>query len=148
MAETNLPEFGLSKPSVAYLLRPGGYVVIRNDNQQIAIVKAPGGYYLPGGKQEPGESLEAAAIRETAEECGLQIEIQEPLGTADELVYAESENQHYRKRGSFFTAVVVGTAPSREPDHELFWLPVPQAVQSLLHDSQRWAVRQACSPTR
>lgn len=34
-----------------------------------------GGWELPGGKVEPGESLEAALHREIAEELGVQIEL-------------------------------------------------------------------------
>lgn len=38
---------------------------------------------FPGGKVEPGESPEQAAVREVAEETGMRIRLQESLGTVD-----------------------------------------------------------------
>ncbi|MHA2063648.1 MAG: NUDIX hydrolase [Candidatus Thorarchaeota archaeon] len=36
---------------------------------------------LPGGKQDPGETLEEAACRETLEETGYEVRVVETLGT-------------------------------------------------------------------
>jgi len=38
-----------------------------------------GQWELPGGKQEPGETLEACLVRELAEELGFEAEVQEPF---------------------------------------------------------------------
>jgi len=49
---------------------------IRNSEGKILAVSRrdnPGDWGLPGGKVDPGESLEAAAVRETFEETGLVI---------------------------------------------------------------------------
>jgi 8-oxo-dGTP pyrophosphatase MutT (NUDIX family) len=41
---------------------------------------------FPGGRAEPGEDLKATAVRETAEEIGLDLERDaEPLGVLDEV---------------------------------------------------------------
>jgi 8-oxo-dGTP pyrophosphatase MutT (NUDIX family) len=141
--EPQLPQFGAQTPGANYVLRHGGYAVIFNASREIAVVSAPGGLLLPGGAQEKGESAEAAAIREAIEECGLRILIDERLGVADELVFADGENQHYRKRCEFFVANVVGTATAVEPDHHLMWLSPKRALTELRHESQRWAVEQA-----
>ena len=37
------------------------------------------GYWLPGGKVDPGESLSKAAIRECKEEAGIDIKLRDPL---------------------------------------------------------------------
>ena len=141
--EARIPQFGAQTPGANYVLRRGGYAVIFNADGAIAVVSAPGGLVLPGGAQENGESADAAAIREAIEECGLRIAIGNRLGAADELVFADGENKHYRKRCEFFVAEVIGTATAVEPDHHLMWLLPKRALTELRHDSQRWAVEQA-----
>lgn len=42
-----------------------------------------GGWEFPGGKVEPGESNEAALIREIREELKIDISIEEYLGTVE-----------------------------------------------------------------
>lgn len=50
--------------------------VVLNDNNEILLIRGPQrGWEMPGGVVEVGESLAQAAIRETKEEAGVDIEI-------------------------------------------------------------------------
>jgi 8-oxo-dGTP pyrophosphatase MutT (NUDIX family) len=49
----------------------GKYLLV----QQARSRRQPGKWGPPGGKPEQGEDLQAAALRETAEETGLQVEL-------------------------------------------------------------------------
>lgn len=50
--------------------------VVMNDQNQILLIKSPRrGWEPPGGRVEAGESIKAAAIRETREESGIEVEI-------------------------------------------------------------------------
>lgn len=50
--------------------------VIMNEKQEVLLIKGPKrGWEMPGGQVEEGESLREAAVRETKEECGLEIEV-------------------------------------------------------------------------
>ncbi|MCG7382955.1 NUDIX hydrolase [Paenibacillus sp. ACRRY] len=50
--------------------------VVINDLNEILLIKGPRrGWEMPGGQVEVGESLRSAAIRETKEEAGIDIEI-------------------------------------------------------------------------
>lgn len=50
--------------------------IVINERNEILLIKGPGrGWEMPGGQVEEGESLKDAAIRETKEECGLDIEV-------------------------------------------------------------------------
>jgi 8-oxo-dGTP diphosphatase len=140
-----VPEFGPAEAGVEYVLRPGGYAVIRNAAGAVAAVATPSGLALPGGGQDDGETPQEATIREVEEECGLRVVVGRLIGTADELVFAADEGSHYRKRCSFFLAEVVGVTGAGEPDHELVWMSPEDAVMLLRHGSQRWAVSRACS---
>ncbi|HEX5726843.1 MAG TPA: NUDIX domain-containing protein [Longimicrobiaceae bacterium] len=142
-ARLPFPQFGAVVPGAEYVLRPGGYLVVRNARGEIAVVSSPRGYFLPGGGQEAGESPAEAAVREAGEECGLRVRLGEPLGTADQLVYHTVEDKHYRKRCVFFTADFVGCEGDGEPDHQLLWMRAEEAVTRLRHGSQAWAVGQA-----
>jgi 8-oxo-dGTP diphosphatase len=138
-------EFGAREPAAEYVLRPGAHAVIIDEHQNVAVLGAPTGLVLPGGGQEHGETAEQTAIRECAEECGLQLELGPEIGVADELLFAAAERTHYRKRCSFFIARSLGRVGPGEPDHPLTWMPAHAAVQVLRHGSHRWAVAEALS---
>jgi 8-oxo-dGTP pyrophosphatase MutT (NUDIX family) len=83
-------------------------------------------------------------VREAYEECGLLIRLRSYVGTADELVFAADEATYYRKRCAFFSAEVVHHEGRSEVDHELVWMVPEKAAARLRHESQRWAVSEAC----
>ena len=50
--------------------------IVLNDKKEILLIKGPlRGWEMPGGQVEEGESLKDAAIRETKEETGIDVEI-------------------------------------------------------------------------
>ena len=50
--------------------------IVLNDEKEILLIKGPWrGWEMPGGQVEEGESLKDAAIRETKEETGIDIEV-------------------------------------------------------------------------
>ena len=143
-----IPQFGTRSSNQEYVLRRSAYVVLRNHDGFIAVVSTPMGVFLPGGGQHVGESPERAAVREAAEECGLQAKLETCVGVADEFVHAKSEGTYFVKRSTFYRACVVGLATASEPDHELVWLSTEEAEQKLSHGNHRWAIVEGHRKTR
>jgi 8-oxo-dGTP diphosphatase len=130
-------EFGTREPDVDYRIRPGGYVVLRNDTGNVAVIATPGGLLLPGGGQDPREAPEEAAICETLEECGVRIRPDELIGVADELVFEEEEDGYFRKRCSVFKAAVLSCGAETVAEYQVLWMSPCDAEARLPHGSGR-----------
>ena len=81
-----------------------------------ALRRHPGQWALPGGRIEPGESAQDAALRELAEEVGLRLTPQAVLGRLDDFV---------TRSGFAITPVVVWAGVARR------LTPDPAEVQSI-----------------
>ena len=139
-------EFGTVSPDAKYILRPGGYAVVRDRSARVLLVREGNGWFLPGGGQEASESAAQAAVRETREECGIEIRISGQIGVADELVLSSAEGAHFRKRCTFFLAEPQGAADAiRTAGQETSWVSATEAIDLLSHESQKWAVRSSVS---
>lgn len=143
---TPRPQYGRRIDGRTYILRPGVYAVIQNDQRQIAIVQTPGGIGLPGGGADAGESPEQTLHRELREETGRQIVVRRPLGQCVEFVHSSTEGD-FEKKCSFFLADFDRNAPATplEPGTEILWLAGLDATAVLTHQSHRWAVAQTLS---
>jgi ADP-ribose pyrophosphatase YjhB (NUDIX family) len=74
-----------------------GFVLVTRQRQVLLVKQAYGHglWALPGGLASPGETVDAAAVRETNEETGLDVELGGVVGLAD--------------RGSVVLVVFAGT---------------------------------------
>lgn len=62
---------------VATVVTPSVFVAVREEQGRLLLVRRcdSGGWELPGGRVDIGESAVEAAVRETAEEAGLRVRI-------------------------------------------------------------------------
>ena len=133
-------EFGQLPEGASPTARPGAYGLIVNDAGQLAVVRTPGGVFLPGGGIHEGESPESALAREIREECGLEVLVRERLGEALQYVDAHVEG-HFAKQCVFFRCTVCNAGGKiLEQDHVTVWLDLAEAHHVLTHESQVWAV--------
>ncbi|SHS82871.1 Putative MutT/NUDIX-like protein [Mycobacteroides abscessus subsp. abscessus] len=96
---------------------------VRNDDNELLLVKSPRrGWELPGGQVEEGESIKAAAIRETKEESGIDIEIVKFCGIF--------QNVKHSICSTLFIGKVVGGQLTKSPESlEVGYFPIEKALE-------------------
>jgi 8-oxo-dGTP diphosphatase len=125
------------------LVWAAGGVVVRDG--RVAVVHRPkyDDWSLPKGKLEPGESWEAAALREVHEETGIACRLE------DELPSVEYEDRHGRSKTVRYWRMAPAEdgafRASGEVD-ELRWLSPVEAVELLSYPRDRRLVALALLP--
>jgi 8-oxo-dGTP pyrophosphatase MutT (NUDIX family) len=118
----------------------GGVVLRDRDGAlEVAIAgrESDGTWVFPKGTPAEGESTEETAVREVAEETGLEVTILRPLGTTE--YWFASRGVRFRKRVHFFLMEATGGDLSRH-DHEydvVRWVPIEEARALLSFDNYR-----------
>ena len=103
---------------------------------------------LPKGHPEPGESTEAAALREVREETGVDASVVEPLGEVR--YWYQRHGRRIAKRVDFF---LLAYRDGRVEDHdheveEARWMPLAEAAEALTYEGERDMVTRALSRVR
>ncbi|TYS67446.1 NUDIX domain-containing protein [Sutcliffiella horikoshii] len=101
--------------------------VVLNDKNEVLLIKGPRrGWEMPGGQVEEGESLKGAAIRETKEESGIDVEIVKFCGVF--------QNVSGSICNTLFLARAVGGTPTTSPESlEVGFYPVEQALEMVTY---------------
>jgi len=92
---------------------------------------------LPKGHIEEGETPEEAAIREVAEETGIQSEISRELGVIDFWFMAGGKRIHKTVHHYLFKEVGGKLAPQVTEVDEVRWFPLEQIVELLAYPDEK-----------
>ena len=97
-------------------------IVINNQNE-ILLIKGPRrGWEMPGGQVEEGESLKTAAIRETKEESGIDIEVVKFCGIF--------QNVERSICNTLFLGKAIGGEPTTSAESlEVGFFPIKKALE-------------------
>ncbi|HLE89103.1 MAG TPA: NUDIX hydrolase [Candidatus Limnocylindria bacterium] len=124
-----------------------GGVVHRTEagRAQIVLVhrREPRLWALPKGTPDAGETLDETAIRETREETGLEVEIEEPISAIT--YFFVRGRTRFHKTVHFFLMRPVGGAVE-EHDHEfdeVRWFQLEEALELMTHATERAVVLRA-----
>jgi 8-oxo-dGTP pyrophosphatase MutT (NUDIX family) len=122
----------------AEVVRAAGGVVLRHDDAdgvEVAVVHRPlrQDWSLPKGKLDPGETLEACALREVEEETGLRCRLGRPAGAT---AYRDRRGRAKTVAYWLMEPVGGGFRPSDEVD-EMRWLDPDDAIELLTYGRDR-----------
>ncbi|CAH2716196.1 hypothetical protein BACCIP111895_03380 [Neobacillus rhizosphaerae] len=97
--------------------------IVLNNQNEILLIKGPRrGWEMPGGQVEEGESLKDAAIRETKEESGIDIEITKFCGVF--------QNVSGCICNTLFLGTPVGGEPTTSTESlEVGYFPINEALE-------------------
>ena len=138
--EDIVPVFGTPSDRQPPITRPSAYAIVYDDRGRVVVVHAREGTLLPGGGLDPGETADAAAVRETAEECALEVRVVRPRGAAVQFVQSRATLECFEKQSTFVEAAVVSAISGAHPEHEVQWLSPAAARWALTYESHRWAL--------
>ncbi len=130
-------------------LSAGGAVVLGGDVIVVVPVKRDAQrrrvLVLPKGHLDPGETDEAAAVREVAEETGVVAELVDKLGDV-EYSY-ERRGRRRNKRVAFYLFEYrSGSLDDHDQEiEEARWMPLEEAARELTHPGEQEIVRRALS---
>lgn len=121
-----------------------GVLVVRDDSVLMVLRERSGAvrWELPSGILEAGESFEQAAIRETLEETGVQVEMGDLLCTARIDVPSEA----YRAINAYFYATALSDRPPKvqtraEPIRTAAFVNVAALNPRMIHPVDRRILR-------
>lgn len=104
---------------------PAAGGVVLDEQGRLLAIKRLGRWDLPKGKVEKGEAVDAGAVREVQEECGLvQVELLRPL-TSTWHTYERKGRQHLKRTDWFLMRASSKeklVAQSEEDIEEVCWL--------------------------
>jgi 8-oxo-dGTP pyrophosphatase MutT (NUDIX family) len=117
-------------------IEQAGGIVVRRDAAGLSVLlvrakKDPTVWIFPKGHVEPGETPEAAALRETREEAGIEGELLGPVG---EPVEFTSGRELVRVRYFLIRAITEGVSTD---GREKRWLAFDEARRTLAFDNGR-----------
>ncbi|MBA3688232.1 MAG: NUDIX hydrolase [Chloroflexi bacterium] len=122
-----------------------GGVVHRAEGGRVEIVlvrrRQPPLWALPKGTPNSGETLAETAIRETSEETGLLVEIEQPIRAIT--YFFVHGRTRFHKTVHFFLMHPIG---GRLEDHdhefdEVGWFQIDEALQLMTHATERGVVQ-------
>jgi ADP-ribose pyrophosphatase YjhB (NUDIX family) len=127
-----------SRPVVgdgAVVIKEGKVVLVRRGAEP-----ALGKWSIPGGAVDLGETVRDAAIRETKEECGLEIELVDdrPMDTYDVLILGEDKRFRYHYvLIQFLARPKRGILKASNDVTDARWVPIVKVENYDLTDSVR-----------
>jgi 8-oxo-dGTP pyrophosphatase MutT (NUDIX family) len=124
-----------------------GGVVVHEDNVLVLDRPDRDEVRLPKGHIEDGESPDAAALRETAEEAGYD-DLEIIVGLGDQVVEFDYKGHHYVRNEHYFLMHLRSDrqcerGPKDAAQFRVRWVPIASVLEELTFPAEQDAVRRA-----
>ncbi|MGE3267935.1 MAG: NUDIX hydrolase [Chloroflexota bacterium] len=127
----------VSAGGVAYRHGPGGIEVVLVGRSE------PERWVLPKGTPNRGESLDQTAVREVAEETGIQVRLIRPLHEI-QYWFALRGVRHYKTVHFYLMEAIGGDTALHDHEYdEAVWFPIAEAERRLSFTNERTVVARA-----
>jgi len=125
----------------------GGVVVRTDAGVEVCLIRPAGRtvWGLPKGGVECGETLPQTALREVAEETGIEGEVDRELGSIDYSFYSREAGSRIRKTVHYYLMHATG-GDTAQHDHEVSearWVELTEALKLMTYPNEREMVRRA-----
>lgn len=126
----------VSAGGLVYRETPGGVEVL---------ICKDAGYHrwvLPKGVVRKDEDLQAAAVRETQEEVGVEARVVAALGEPERYIYTARGVRVFKEVHYFLMAYVSGDEQTHDAEMEAVrWVPIDEAIETLAYEGAKNVVR-------
>jgi len=124
-----------------------GGVVHRTDGGPVEIVlvrrREPPLWALPKGTPDSGETMPETALRETSEETGLRVEIEEPIRSIT-YFFVHGRTRFYKTVHFFLMHPIGGRLEDHDHEFdEVRWVEINEALRIMTHATERAVVERA-----
>jgi 8-oxo-dGTP pyrophosphatase MutT (NUDIX family) len=110
--------------------------------------RAPVLWALPKGTPDSGETIEETALRETREETGLEVEIEEQLRSI-RYFFVRGSTRFHKTVHFFLMRPIGGSTDAHDAEFdEVRWVDLHEAIALLNHATERSVVEEAAVAIR
>ncbi len=130
---------------LANSIKPAAAVAIFNERNEILMLhrRDNGMWTMPGGTMEFGESLTNCALREVKEECGLDVKIQDIVGTYTDpnIKIGYSDGEVRQEFTILYYGMAQGAVVLDDESSQYKWISLDRVFSLQMADSQKRRIR-------
>ncbi len=132
--------FGTQIEGISYYDRVGAYLICF-ENNKLAVIRDPQGYFLPGGGIDDNENFEECLKRECLEETGFSVSIDKYICSAEAYLLHPKVGYFHPIQHYYSGKLIKKECDPIEKDHLLEWISIDD-IESKMHlEFQCWAVK-------
>ena len=136
--------FGIKDNYKCYYDRVGAYLIAVQDNK-IAVVKTPKGYFLLGGEIEEQENHIDCIKRECIEEIGYSVSVLNYISSAEIYLLHPTIGYFHPIQYYYCGEIIAKVKSFFEKDHNLEWILCDNIEGKFVVEQQEWAVEKHLS---